>query len=223
MSPCSSCHAGCCRSFAVPVTGADVLRIEREVALPFEQIACRWADPDDRISRGEAPQLYFDDDPKLPYVLCLQHDASAFHAGTTKCRFLVETRPTCENPLGEARCGIYSNRPFACRVFPTKFDSTSELVVLHDMPAQGRNDANPVYSLCPRPWRSDEVDPLQMPQDLAVARYEREFFRSVARLWNRTPRPFAIFPDFLRHVYGHRVLPESDAPPTVRLMPRNAA
>ena len=29
MSQCLDCHAGCCRSFAVPITGADVLRIER--------------------------------------------------------------------------------------------------------------------------------------------------------------------------------------------------
>src|SRR5690606_34649025 len=28
MGLCSGCHAGCCRSFAVPVSGADVLRIE---------------------------------------------------------------------------------------------------------------------------------------------------------------------------------------------------
>lgn len=206
MSPCSSCHAGCCRSFAVPVTGADVLRIEREVSLPFEQIACRWADPDGKISRGEAPQLYFDDDPQLSYVLCLQHETSAFHAGTTKCRFLVEGRPSQDNPLGEARCGIYPSRPSACRVFPTKFNSTSELVVLHDVPAHGRNDANPVYALCPRPWRSDEIDPLQMPQDLAVAKYEWEFFRTVARAWNRRPRPFAAFGEFLHVAYANRVL-----------------
>lgn len=206
MSPCSFCHAGCCRSLAVPVTGADILRIEREQSLPFEQIACRWADPDGTISRGEVPQLYFDDDLKLPYVLCLQHEASAFHAGTTKCRFLVETRPSRENPLGEARCGIYASRPSACRVFPTKFNTTGELVVLHDLPSHGRSDANPVYSLCPRPWRSDEIDPLQMPQDLAVAKYEREFFRTVVRAWNRRPRPFAAFGEFLHVAYANRVL-----------------
>ena len=210
MSPCSSCHAGCCRSLAVPVTGADILRIEQEVSLPFEQIACRWADPDGTIARSQAPHLYFADDLAIPYVLCLQHEASVFHPGTTKCRFLVESRPSREQPLGQARCGMYASRPSACRTFPAKFNTTGELVVLHDLPSCGPRDNHPAYALCPRPWNAADVDPLRLPQDLAVAKFEMDFFHTVARAWNRRPRSFDALPEFLRLAYRNRVLSATD-------------
>ena len=212
-SPCSSCHAGCCRSFAVPVTGADILRIERDAGLSFEEFACRWADPDAAISRGMAPRFYFDDQPQIPFVICLRHESSVQHAGTTRCRFLDEQLPTADQPLGAARCSIYASRPAACRTFPTKFNATGELTVLYDLPPRGRQVDHPVYALCPRPWRQDEIDPLTGPQDLAVAKFEMEFFRSVARLWNQAPRPFDAFADFLRLVYRNRVLHTSTTVP----------
>lgn len=213
MSQCLSCHAGCCRSFAVPVTGADVLRIERELGLNFWEFACRWADPDRKIARRYAPHFFFEDEPRTPFVICLRHEESKFHRGTTKCRFLSEGEPTPEQPLGPSRCGIYASRPMACRAFPTKFNATGELAVLHDVPAQGRSEKHPVYSLCPRAWRSEEIDPLQAPQDLAVAKYEMDFFRSAAVVWNQALRPFAVFPEFLRLVYANRVMREPQAAP----------
>ena len=211
-SQCVGCHAGCCRSFAVPVTGADVLRIERDLNLSFWDFGCRWADPEGKIARKYAPHFFFSDEPKTPFVICLRHEASATFPDTTKCRFLVETPPTAEKPLGQGSCGIHPSRPSACRAFPTKFNPTGELVVLHDVPARGRAQDHPAYTLCPRPWRPDEIDPLQAPQDLAVAKYEMDFFHSVAGLWNRVPRAFGLFPDFLRLVYGNRVLREPEAP-----------
>src|SRR5688572_7889481 len=101
MSQCQTCHAGCCRSFAVPITGADVLRIERQVGLNFWEFACRWADPEGKIARRYAPHFHFEDEPRTPFVLCLRHEASAFHKSTTKCRFLVESQPSREAPLGQ--------------------------------------------------------------------------------------------------------------------------
>ena len=212
MSQCLDCHAGCCRSFAVPITGADVLRIERQLGLNFWQFACRWADPDGKIARKYAPHFYFNDEPQTPFVLCLRHEASEFHPGTTKCRFLMESEPTRDQPRGQARCGAYASRPMACRAFPTKFNMTGELAVIHDVPAQGRENL-PIYSLCPRQWKPEEIDPLQAPQDLAVAKYEMDFFRSMAAIWNRVPRPFAVFPEFLRLVYQNRVMREPEAAP----------
>ncbi len=228
MSQCQTCHAGCCRSFAVPVTGADVLRIEREVGQNFWEFACRWADPEGKIARRHAPHFFFSDEPETPFVLCLRHEASGTHRDTTKCRFLAESLPTAELPLGQARCGIYASRPMACRTFPTRFNVTGELAVLHDVPATGRSENHPVYALCARPWRPDEIDPLQAPQDLAVSKYEMEFFRSVAAIWNRVPRPFAVFPEFLRIVYQNRVTREPDAAPVAeepapRILPFPAA
>ena len=211
-SQCVGCHAGCCRSFAVPVTGADVLRIERDLNLTFWDFGCRWADPEGKIARKYAPHFFFSDEPQTPFVICLRHEASATFPDTTKCRFLVETPPTAEKPLGQGSCGIHPSRPSACRAFPTKFNVTGDLAVIHDVPPQGRENL-PVYSLCARQWKPEEIDPLQAPQDLAVAKYEMDFFRSIAAIWNRVPRPFAVFPEFLRLVYQNRVMREPDAAP----------
>ncbi|MGH7199171.1 MAG: YkgJ family cysteine cluster protein, partial [Planctomycetaceae bacterium] len=213
MSLCESCHAGCCRSFAVPVTGADLLRIERRLRLPFAEFACRWADPSGVIARNYAPHFYFDDEPHVPFVICLLHAPSAFLPGTTKCRFLVECPADADHPLGAARCGIYEHRPGACRAFPTRLNETGDLAVIHDVPERGRAGDDPAYTLCPRPWTPDDLDPLETVQDLVITKYEMAFFHQLARLWNRSPRPWQVFPDFLRLVYAARVQQGGGATP----------
>jgi Fe-S-cluster containining protein len=212
----------------VPITGADVLRIEREEGREFSDFACRWADPEGRVGRRMAPHFFFADEPRTPFVICLRHGASATHPGTTKCGFLVEEPATTARPLGTARCGIYANRPMACRSFPMKLNATGELTVLYDVPPRGRtDDDHPAYALCPRPWRPGEVDPLQGPQDLAVAKFEMEFFRTVALAWNRVPRAFEDFPAFLRLIYLNRVLSSEnsrrDLSPSTNLSDQRAA
>src|SRR5688572_20248052 len=127
--PCETCHAGCCRSFAVPLTGADILRIERDLRIDFWDFVCRWADPEGRIARNVAPRFYFADQPRTPFVIGLMHAESHFLDGTTKCRFLIECEPEGPQP-GLARCGIYESRPAACRTFPMKLDATGELAIL---------------------------------------------------------------------------------------------
>lgn len=204
MTPCDSCHAGCCRSFAVPVTGADIISIERHTGLTFWDFICRWADPTGRIARNSVPHFFFDDAPNTPFVMCLLQTDSIFIPETSKCRFLMEGAPDEEHPLGQARCGIYGNRPSACRVFPTKFNETGDLVVLHDVPELGRSEGHPAYELCPRQWQASDVDPVRSLQDLVIARYEMAFFSELARIWNQVPRAWKVFPDFLRLVYSNR-------------------
>jgi Fe-S-cluster containining protein len=211
MSQCDSCHAGCCRSFAVPVTGADVLRIERELGLAFWDFVCRWADPHGSIARKHAPHFYFADEPQTPFVVCLTHAKSHYLNGTSKCRFLNECQPDAEHPLGVARCGIYASRPMACRAFPTKLNQTGELAIIYDIPSHGRNQENAVYDLCPGEWKPSDLDPLQTVQDLVVAKYEMAFFHQLARLWNRAPRSWSLFPDFLTLAYSGRIIREEDA------------
>jgi Fe-S-cluster containining protein len=211
MGICDSCHAGCCRTFAVPVTGADIIAIQKKLGLRFEEFIRRTPDPEGRISNGAVPHFSFDDSPKIPYVICLSHVPSLFHARSTKCRFLVECPPDDEFPLGRARCGIYGVRPSACRVFPTKFNATNDLAIVCEIPEQFRQNANPAYTLCPRPWETEDVDPIQSVQDLAVLKYELAFFRQVAELWNRSPASWAAFPQFLEMVYSKRVGREEPA------------
>ena len=193
----------------MPLTGADILRIERDLGLTFEDFVCRWADPDGKIARHHAPRFRFSDEPHTPFVICLRHTSSVFLPGTTKCRFLTEGAPDPDHLLGQARCAIYGSRPGACRTFPLRLNETAELAVIHDVPERGRPGPHPAYSLCPRPWEPTDVDPLQTPQDLVVARYEMAFFSQLADLWNREPRAWNIFPDFVRLAYSQRVLPHS--------------
>lgn len=199
----------------MPITGADILRIERDTARTFDDFACRWADPNGKVARRIAPHFYFADEPQTPFVICLRHDDSVTHSGTSKCGFLVEEPATEEQPLGRAHCGLYTHRPMACRSFPMKLNATGELTILYDVPQRGRKEDHPAYTLCPRPWRPDEVDPIQAPQDLAVTKFEMDFFHTVALAWNRTPRSFEDFPAFVRFVYANRVLSAESGKPTM--------
>ncbi len=214
MSLCQDCHAGCCRSFAVPTTGADVLRIQRELKLEFWDFACRWEDKDNIIARNYAPQFRFQDDPETPYVICLKHVPSQQFEGSTRCLFLKEGHGDVGQPEGRSSCGIYQSRPSACRAFPLKFANKGDLPILYDVPARGREGHDQAYQLCPRPWTPADVDPLRSVQELAVAKYEMEFFAQVAQVWNRNPGEWMLFPQFLEIVYDNRVMHENDVAKT---------
>ena len=116
MSLCATCHAGCCRSFVVPLTGADILRIIAQRQLSFWDFACRWADPEGTIALKYAPHFHFRDQPETPFVISLIQEYSSQFPGTTRCKFLAEGPQTSERPLGISQCGIYGERPSACRV-----------------------------------------------------------------------------------------------------------
>jgi len=206
MSVCEGCHSGCCRAFAVPLTGADILRIVNQKGLSFWDFACRWPDPDGIVSRNHAPQVYFDDKPGEPFVICLKHDPSDLFPRSTRCHFLVEDPADPAHPLGTAHCGIYNERPSACRVFPTRLSSQGDLAIIYDAPTNGRGNTEPAYQLCPRPWTTADVDPVQQVQDLVVLRFEIEFYQKLTTAWNAEPGDWHSFPDFLIEVYQKRVL-----------------
>jgi len=204
---CQSCHAGCCRAFAVPITGADILRLERSTGLTFWDFVCRWEDLAGQIAGDYVPHLYFDDEPATPFTLCLLHEPSQLFPTTSKCRLLHETPADAQSPRGTSSCGVYGSRPMACRVFPLRTNTNSPLAILADVPSHGRpSDGHEAYQLCPRPWRPDDVDPIQAPQDLAVSAYESSFFHQVATLWNERPGSWLKFPEYLRLVYERRVI-----------------
>lgn len=226
MSPCDTCHGGCCRSFAITVTGADILRIERQLDLNFWDFVCRWQDHDGKIAKGLAPHFYFEDEPETPFALCTLPVESSVFPGTTKCRFLTECPPDAEHPRGLARCGIYRERPSACRIFPTRLSDSGQLAILHDVPPRGRASGSPqgnspAYDLCSRPWTPEDVDPIDSLQDLIVARFELLFFHQLAKLWNAAPQSWLLFPEFLHYVYENRVVQctptglESEMPATI--------
>jgi Fe-S-cluster containining protein len=210
MGICDSCHAGCCRSFAVPLCGADIVRIQRDLGVPFWDFVCRWADPQGLIAGRYAPHFYFADEPETPFVICLLHRESELHPETSKCRFLMEGPPEEGSPEGRARCGIYHSRPSACRAFPARLNHDGTQVQIESIPARGREGSNPLYQLCPRPWEPEDFNTVKTVQDLVVARDEMAFFHRLAERWNLKRHPWELFPDFLQIVYEQRVVGGDD-------------
>src|SRR5260370_39993627 len=111
-----------------------------------------WVDSQGAIAVKFAPHFHLQDKPQTPFVISLIQEESRQFPGTNRCKFLVEGDQSREYPLGISQCGIYGERPSACRVFPTKFDHSGELAVLCDVPGSGRDGSPPVYTLCPRRW-----------------------------------------------------------------------
>lgn len=205
MNPCEGCHSGCCRAFAVPLSGADILRIERDCDLHFWDFACRWADEEGIIAKNFVPHFRFEDEPETPFVICLKFEDSITFPQQTKCQFLDETAPTKEHPFGQAKCTIYESRPSTCRCFPGKLNASLDILLIPEIPEYGREEKHPAYRLCSKPWQPSQLDPIQAMQDLVVAKYEMKFFAQIAEIWNRSPRSFSVFPDFLGHIYNNRV------------------
>lgn len=204
MGICDSCHSGCCRSFAVPISGADIHRFMQHQERPFWDFACRWEDAEGLISRNLAPHFFFADDPSVPFVICLKHVPSISFPGTTKCRFLTECLPDEEHPKGLGRCSIYGDRPHTCRSFPAKLNDSNELAVLYDIPSNGR-DGEPAYDLCPRQWNASDLEPNDTIQSLVIAQYEMTFFSKIAAIWNQAPGEWRNFPEFIEIIYSNRI------------------
>ena len=78
--------------------------------------------------------------------------------------------------------------------------------MIYDVPAASREGGHPVYKLCPRPWKPEDLNPLQQVQDLVLAKFEMNFFFKLAAAWNADPGEWRLFPDFLQLVYSRRVI-----------------
>lgn len=212
MSPCQNCHAGCCRAFAVPITGADIFRIASQSGLGFWDFVCRWADPEGSIALKLAPHFRFADEPETPFTICLITEPSRLFPETTKCRFLAEAPADDLAPLGRGHCSIHGSRPGTCRAFPTKLSPEGDFAILNNVSSSGR-DGSPLYSLCPRPWAPADLDPIGHVQDLVVANYEMRYFHRLAAIWNEDPGDWRLFPDFLEIVYSSRIQPADEVVP----------
>lgn len=205
-TPCADCHAGCCRSFVVPLTGPDVIRIERATGLSFWDFAARWDDCDGAISRGIVPHFRFDDQPGNRFVIGLLHKPSDAFPGATRCRFLHETLDEGGFGCASANCAIYGNRPVSCRIFPATIDAGGN-VRGRSVPEFGRPEAGDAYRLCPRDWDAADFDADQVRRDLARVSDEMQQLHVIAERWNRELRPWTSFPAFLQLLYGGETVP----------------
>ena len=136
MEFCSICHAGCCRSMNVDVTGYDILKIHNTLglSLPLFITALRQEGEKYEENRGRLAMFKFADlAPDIYYKLILQSvPTNIFGENSSKCIFLMEWNPQkfgLNEPI-TARCGIYNLRPLTCRTFPTKLNENLEPVML---------------------------------------------------------------------------------------------
>lgn len=205
VTPCGGCHAGCCRAFAVPLTGSDVVRIIQEQRHSFAEFVCRWADLDGSISRQIAPQFRFEDDPETPFVIgLLQNESSAF-PGTRKCRFLIETAEHTGTGTSRSTCSIYESRPAACRVFPFRFEPSGSVGIQPDVT---KNDGKSIpASLCPSAWNVSAEQRWQAEIDLGDCLQQMALFRLIAERWNAEPGPWPLFPAFIVDIYSRLLAP----------------
>ncbi len=199
-SPCSGCHAGCCRGAALPLTGRDIFRIVTDLKVPFWKFVCRWADPLCSLARGIAPHFFFDDDRQTPYVIGLRQTESRVFPGTQKCVFLDESAPDANAPRLTGRCSIYEHRPVGCRIYPSRLDEAGAWGT-RVIPEPASERVHEVYRPCPRPWSVFDFDLEGALHHLRACRTEMELFHAIAHCWNTQPGPWPFFPDFLEIIY----------------------
>jgi Fe-S-cluster containining protein len=199
-SPCTGCHAGCCRGSALPLTGRDIFRIVTELRVPFSRFVRRWADPSCVLARGIAPHFFFDDDRQTPYVIGLRHTESRMFPGTRKCVFLEESPADGNASRPTGRCSIYERRPVGCRVFPSRLDEAGAWGT-RAPPEPADERLHEAYRLCSRTWSVFDFDLEGALNDLRACRSEMELFHAIAHCWNAQPGPWPFFPDFLELIY----------------------
>jgi Fe-S-cluster containining protein len=217
--PCRSCHAGCCRSFVVPLTGHDLLRIRETTGRGLWDFACRWEDDGSTIPEEFAPRLSFPDAPDRLFVVGLKHARSELFPDSDCCEFLRESRvePTAGAAATEAsgcaaHCAIHQARPGVCRLFPLKLDISGGYQQ-RELPAHGRETSDPAYRLCPRDWTPDELRSAHPPALQDEVRGDLLVWREVASLWNETGLSAEHLSDFLDAIYSGLARDATDGTP----------
>jgi Fe-S-cluster containining protein len=103
MNPCATCGK-CCRSYVVPVCGYDVWWISTRQRLSPEQFVVAYPQKqsvrESFLLEPSGQQLGLALDKRGPFTI------------DRACIFLVELAG------GNARCGIYADRPVVCQVYP---------------------------------------------------------------------------------------------------------
>jgi Fe-S-cluster containining protein len=102
-TPCASCGV-CCRTYVVPVCGYDVWRISRGLQLDPSSFLVAWQEEEP----GTDGFRLEPDGPRFTLV----RDKRSWARQRSACVFLMSL------PGGQARCGIYGQRPVACRSYP---------------------------------------------------------------------------------------------------------
>lgn len=157
---CATCEGRCCREYLVPLTCLDVHRLARALALPPERFALLVPDDEPSSIRLTAGG------PGFAIVL----DKREPQRDRASCVFLMELAD------GTGRCGVYADRPRACRTFPT----TLERGALALMPG----------IVCgPGSWDLSRMDVAAWRDAHSAAETEQKLHQAVVAAWNASLGP----------------------------------
>jgi Fe-S-cluster containining protein len=155
-NPCATCGA-CCRSYVVPLCGRDLWLITREQRLSPEHFTVVHSLP------GPHAEGFRLEDGGRYYSLAL--DKRGRYKLKAPCVFLVSL------PGGHDLCGIYADRPVACRAYP---------MVVRDG-AIGFRDG----TLCPPgAWPAAEPERPRWRPAVEQVRVQYDVYAEVVARWN---------------------------------------
>src|SRR5687768_15148998 len=175
-NPCATCGA-CCRSYIVPVYGHDLWQLSRRQRLSPEQFAVVVPE---KGPRPEAFRLQADG----PFHSLALDKKGRFDINRP-CVFLMEL------PGGNARCGVYAERPVVCQSYPMSL--WSGVVAL-------RRDV-----LCPTDsWPLEQVLRPHWNEKLRRLVFELDIYGEIVARWNARvaalPQVRFVLPEYFAYV-----------------------
>ena len=219
MSICSICHGGCCHRYMIDLTGYDIFNILKTLDLDvkyFMQAVPVREEDFDYLDSQAALFKFTDDELKSYYRFCLRQNKSQFFPDTGKCMFLQEwTGKDLGINYSEeviARCGMYGCRPLTCAIFPARLDDSGLIGYVLDPYLNAKKKQNPALNLCPRPLENEDFADHsgEIIRNLSVHKFEMEFFRGLAKDWNKNPKSLNDLMIFLKKVYSNRIIYEEN-------------
>lgn len=212
---CSSCQAGCCRRFNVPLTGYDILKIRKTLNLEYLEYAQIIIVDNEYVKKDSKSVSVFkftNLGAAKYYTFYLRSIKSKYLPDSHKCMFLQEwdgedfAMPDFEGV--KARCGIYDVRPLVCTIYPAKLHKNELIGITSDPGKRLDKPDNAAYNLCPRDLNKldllDNSD--EIIKNLVLYKYEMNYFKFLAETWNQGNGDFGEFFTFLEAAYENRVL-----------------
>ncbi|EKE03921.1 MAG: hypothetical protein ACD_20C00128G0006 [uncultured bacterium] len=215
MLVCSSCQAGCCRRFSIPLTGYDILKIKKALDLEYLDYTQMIKVKDDDFE-SESKLLsvfrFTNLGAEKHYSFFLRSIKSKYMPDSDKCIFLQEWNgedfllPDFRGV--KARCGIYNSRPLACTIYPAKLHENELIGVAKDPNTHLDNSDNPAYNLCPRDLNNSDflANSDEIMKNLVLYKHEKKYFKFLSEVWNQGSCDFTEFFPFLETAYQNRII-----------------
>lgn len=215
---CDTCHAGCCRGYHLLITGYDALRMSRDLSLPIGEFCTMLSfslEQSRRFEHNYVPVRFSDPGCEAKrFFLGLKRIESRLQPGTVRCYFLNEWErghdaPNRDDHPGRrivARCSVYGSRPMMCRTYPTSLHQNISVGFIATPRPIDLESKNEIYKLCPEQWTAEQfsTDATTVLHNLAINRFELDFYNQAVAEFNKKPRAVKEFFPFLASAYENR-------------------